>query len=63
MLINFSEALTKKTLLPPFQNISKNESTKVDVFGQKFPSNTSIFVDPLMFIFWDENSTLNYVKR
>jgi hypothetical protein len=34
-------------LLPPLQNISKNWSTKVNIFGLNFESNISKFFDSL----------------
>jgi hypothetical protein len=40
----------------PFQNISQKWSTKVHVFGAKFSSNTLIFVDSFLLIFWDGGS-------
>jgi hypothetical protein len=43
-------------VLSPFQNISKSESNKFDVFGSKFGPNT--FTDQLLIIFWDGESNL-----
>jgi hypothetical protein len=37
-----------------FQNISKNGSTKVNIFGLNFNQNTSTFINQFLFIFWDE---------
>jgi hypothetical protein len=40
-----------KHILPPLQNISKNWSTKVDVFDLNFEPNTSNFFDLFLLIF------------
>jgi hypothetical protein len=45
-------------ILPPSQNINKNGSTKVNVFGLNFALNTLIFVDHFLLIFWDGGSSL-----
>jgi hypothetical protein len=37
----------------PSQNIRKNWSKKVDVFGQNFGLNTTILFDQFSLIFWD----------
>jgi hypothetical protein len=38
-------------ILPPSQNISKNKSTKVNVFGLNFAPNTLTFVNHFLLIF------------
>jgi hypothetical protein len=43
-------------ILPPSQNIIKNELKKLDVFGLKFEPNTFTFVDQFLLIFWDGGS-------
>jgi hypothetical protein len=45
----------------PFQNISKSESKKLDIFGSKFRPNTFIFIDQLLVIFWDGGSTIKRI--
>jgi len=40
----------------PVQNISRNWSTKVNVFGLKFMSDTSTYIDLFLLIFWDRGS-------
>jgi hypothetical protein len=50
-------------VLHPFQNISKNELKKLDVFGQKFVLTTSFFVDQLLFIFWDRGSIIYNAQK
>jgi len=41
---------------PSVSKIRKIWSTKVNVFGSNFVSNTSTNVDPFLLIFWDRGS-------
>jgi hypothetical protein len=43
-------------IFPSSQDISKNESTKVNVSGLNFVPNALIFVDHFLLIFWDGES-------
>jgi len=45
-------------MLSRFQNISKKWLTKIKVFGSKFVSNTSTYVDPFLLILLRQESIL-----
>jgi hypothetical protein len=46
--------LIKHIMIPPLQNINKNESKKVDIFDSKLRLNTFTFVDHFLLIFYNE---------
>jgi len=46
-------------ILLPSQNISKNWSTKVNVFGSKFILNTSTYFDIFLLTFWNGKKSWN----
>jgi hypothetical protein len=52
--------MSEDYIFHPSQNISKNESTKINVFGLNFAPNTLIFIGHFLLIFWDRES--NYYK-
>jgi hypothetical protein len=49
--VSWSRIGSKKKILPPSQNISKNGSTKINVSELNFAPNTLTFVDHFLLIF------------